>query len=132
MLAISSLVFYSIFYDEMKESTNTIKLPDCIKDSLLEFLRYIYSNEAILTGGNVMQVLYLARKHKVPSLVDTCTEFFKNDLNADNALLYFEGSRRFEDRVLEKRCWKIIKVKAAKVVAPSEFQGSTDLLWNQL
>lgn len=85
-LAISSLVFYSIFYDEMKECTNTIKLPDCIKDSLLEFLRYIYSNEAILTGGNVMQVLYLARKHKVPSLVDTCTEFFKNDLNADNAL----------------------------------------------
>ena len=132
VLAISSPVFYSIFYGEVEESTDTIKLPDCTKDSLLEFLRYIYTNEAVLTGGNVVQVLYLAKKYKVPSLADKCTEFLKNDLNADNVLCILRDARRFEDKVLEERCWKMIKVQAAKVVTSSEFARSTDLLWNQL
>ena len=60
VLAISSPVFYAMFYGEMAETASTIELPDC--ESLLELFRYLYSDEGNLTGSNVMQVLYLAKK----------------------------------------------------------------------
>ena len=70
VLAIGSPVFCAMFYGKMAESTDSITLPDCEYDSLLEFFRYLYSDEVNLTGSNVMHVLYLAKKYMVPSLVD--------------------------------------------------------------
>ena len=62
ILAISSPVFYAMFYGEMAETSDTIQLPDCDYESLLELFRFLYSDEVHLTGSNVMQVLYLAKK----------------------------------------------------------------------
>ena len=58
VLSISSPVFEAMFYGELAETTNTIELPDCEYDSLLELFRYMYSDEVILSGSNVMRVLY--------------------------------------------------------------------------
>ena len=62
ILAISSPVFYGMFYGEMAETSDTIQLPDCDYESLLELFRFLYSDEVNLSGSNVMQVLYLAKK----------------------------------------------------------------------
>ena len=53
---------------------DSIELPDCEYESLLELFCYMYSDEAILSGSNVMGVLYLAKKYMVPSLAEKCTE----------------------------------------------------------
>ena len=66
ILAISSPVFYAMFYGEMAETSGTIQLPDCDYESLLELFRFLYSDEVNLSGGNVMQVLYLAKKYHSP------------------------------------------------------------------
>ena len=66
MLSIGSPVFEAMFYGELAETTESIELPDCEYDSLLELFRYMYSDEVILSGGNVMGVLYLAMKYIVP------------------------------------------------------------------
>ena len=46
-----------MLYDELAETKDTIELPDCDCESLLELFRYIYSDEVNLSGSNVMAVL---------------------------------------------------------------------------
>ena len=41
VLAIGSPVFYAMFFGEMAETKNSIELPDCEYDSLLELFRYL-------------------------------------------------------------------------------------------
>ena len=84
ILAISSPVFYAMFYGQMAETTDSIELPDCDYESLLELFRYFYSDEANLSGSNVMQVLYLANKYIVPSLAEKCTAYLRVNLKASN------------------------------------------------
>ena len=53
----------------MAETASTIELPDCDYESLLELFRYLCCDKVNLTGSNVMQVFYLAKKYLVLSLV---------------------------------------------------------------
>ncbi|KAL9963799.1 hypothetical protein ACROYT_G027343, partial [Oculina patagonica] len=84
VLAISSPVFFAMFYGQMAETTDSIELPDCEYESLLELFRYLYSDEVKLSGNNVMQVLYLANKYMVPSLAGKCNEFLRENLKTSN------------------------------------------------
>ena len=52
VLSISSPVFEAMFYGELAETTDSIELPDCEYDSLLELFRYMYSDEVNLSGSN--------------------------------------------------------------------------------
>ena len=121
VLAISSPVFYAMFYGEMAETASTIELPDCDYESLLELFRYLYSDEVNLTGNNVMQVLYLAKKYLVPSLADKCTEYLREHLEASNAFSILPHAQKFEDKDLEKRCWKVIELHTEEAVTSDDF-----------
>ena len=76
VLAISSPVFFAMFYGQMAETTDSIELPDCEYESLLELFRYLYSDEVKLSGSNVMQVLYLANKYMVLHSLRNVTSIF--------------------------------------------------------
>ena len=77
VLSIGSPVFEAMFYGELAETRDSIELPDCEYESLLELFRYMYSDEANLSGSNVMAVLYLAKKYMVPSLAENCTKYLQ-------------------------------------------------------
>ena len=109
ILAISSPVFYAMFYGEMAETSGTVQLPDCDYESLLEFFRFLYSDEVNLSGSNVMQVLYLAKKYLVPSLADKCTKYLQEHLVASNVFSVLPQAQKFEDKDLEERCWEVIE-----------------------
>ena len=68
VLAISSPVFFAMFFGDLAETTNSIVLPDCEYESVLELFRFIYCDEVKLNQDNVMQVLYLAKKYILPRL----------------------------------------------------------------
>ena len=121
VLAISSPVFYAMFYGEMAETASTIELPDCDYESLLELFRYLYSDEVNLTGSNVMQVLYLAKKYLVPSLAGKCTEYLREHLEASNAFSILPQAQKFEDKDLEERCWKVIELHTEEAVTSDDF-----------
>ena len=121
VLAISSPVFYAMFYGELAETASTIELPDCDYESLLELFRYLYSDEVNLTGSNVMQVLYLAKKYLVPSLADKCTEYLREHLEASNAFSILPQAQKFEDKDLEKRCWNVIEWHTEEAVTSDDF-----------
>ena len=121
VLAISSPVFYAMFYGEMAETSGTIQLPDCDYESLLELFRFVYSDEVNLSGSNVMQVLYLAKKYLVPSLADKCTAYLQERLGASNVFSVLPQAQKFEDKDLEERCWEVIEAHTENTLTSEEF-----------
>ena len=51
VLSIGIPVFAAMFYGELTETRDSIELPDCEYESLLELFRYIYSDEVNLSGS---------------------------------------------------------------------------------
>ena len=121
VLAISSPVFYAMFYGQMAETTDSIELPDCEYESLLEMFRYLYSDKVNLSGRNVMQLLYLSNKYMVPSLADKCTEYLRHYLQASNVFCILPHAQKFADRDLEDRCWEVIEKQTAEAMTSDEF-----------
>ena len=121
VLAISSPVFYAMFYGQMAEAKDCVELPDCEYDSLLEFLRYLYSEEANLTGSNVMHVLYLADKYMVPSLAEKCSEYLRENLSPTNVFCILPHAQKYEDKDLEDRCRKVIEENTEEAVTSDDF-----------
>ena len=121
VLAISRPVFYAMFYGEMADTADTIELPDCDYESLLELFRYLYSDEVELSGSNVMQVFYLAKKYMVPSLADKCTEYLRKHLEASNVFSILPQAQKFDDKDLEDRCWQVIEINTEKALTSDAF-----------
>ena len=120
VLAISSPVFYAMFYGQMAETKDSIELPDCEYESLLEMFRYVYSDRVNLTGSNVIPVLYLANKYMVPLLVEKCTKYLRH-LRASNVFCILPHAQKFEDKDLEDRCWEVIEKQTEEAVTSDEF-----------
>ena len=121
VLAISSPVFFAMFYGQMAETTDSIELPDCEYESLLELFRYLYSDEVKLSGSNVMQVLYLANKYMVPFLAKKCNEYLRDNLKTSNVFCILPHAQKFEDKDLEDRCWDVIEKQTEEAVTSDEF-----------
>lgn len=130
ILAVSSPVFYTMFYGELKEPSDYIDLPDCDSEGLLEFLRFIYCDEVELTGSCVIQVLYLAKKYMIPSLANRCRSFLEANINAENVLDLLPVLEKMEQIHLNDVCWKVIDTCTAKVLesAPDEILEDNNLL----
>jgi len=121
VLAISSPVFFAMFYGQIAETKNSIELPDCEYESLLELFRFMYTDEANLSGSNVMQVQYLANKYMVQSLAEKCTEYLRENLKASNVFCILPHAQKFEDKDLEDRCWEVIEKHTEEAVTSDEF-----------
>ena len=121
VLAISSPVFFAMFYGQMAKTKDSIELPDCEYESLLELFRFMYSDIVNLSGSNVMQVLYLANKYMVPSLGEKCTEYLRDNLKASNVFCILPHAQKFEDKELEDRCWEVIDEQTEEAVTSDEF-----------
>ena len=121
VLAISSPVFFAMFYGRIAETQDSIELPDCDYESLLELFRFLYTDQVNLRGSNVMQVLYLANKYLVPSLVKKCKEYLRSNLIASNVFCILPHAQKFEDKDLEDRCWKVIEEQTEEAMTSDEF-----------
>ena len=119
VLAVSSPVFYAMFYGELAESKNKIVLPDCDSESLLEFLRFLYSDKVDLNGRCVMQVSYLAKKYIVPELETECTNFLKENLSPENVFDILPLAKQFDEEELVIRCWEVVD-RSTQVALQSE------------
>ena len=121
VLSISSPVFFAMFHGKMAETSSLIHLPDCDYDDLLEFFRYLYTDDINLSGANVLQVLYLANKYIVPSLADKCTDFLRNNLDAPNVFCILPLAQHFGEKGLVERCWEVIDKRTEEAVKADEF-----------
>ena len=122
ILAIGSPVFEAMFYGELAETKDTIELPDCDNESLLELFRYMYSDEVNLSGSNVMGVLCLAKKYIVPSLTDKCAEYLKEKLDPSNVFSILPFAQKYEEKALVDRCWMLIENHTEAAVKSEGFE----------
>jgi len=121
LLAISSPVFYAMFYGELAEKKDSIDISDCDYKSLLELFRFVYSDEVNLNEDNVMQVLYLAKKYMLPSLADKCSEFLRENLDASNVFHVLPDAQKYEEKDLETHCWRVIDKETDEAVKSDGF-----------
>ena len=121
MLSISSPVFEAMFYGELAETGDSIELPDCEYDSLLELFRYMYCDEVNLSGSNVLAVLYLSKKYFLPSLADKCTEYLQGHLDPSNVFNILPSAQKYEEKDLVDRCWKVIDKQTEEAVKSDGF-----------
>ena len=121
VLSIGSPVFEAMFYGELAETRDSIELPDCEYESLLELFRYMYSDEVNLSENNVMGVLYLAKKYMVLSLAENCTEYLQNNLDPSNVFSILPSAQKLGEENLVKRCWELIDEETEAVVKSDGF-----------
>ena len=121
VLSIGSPEFEAMFYGELAETRDSIELPDCEYESLLELFRYMYSDEVNLSGSNVMGVLYLAKKYMVPSLAEKCTEYLQDNLDSSNVFNILPTANKYEEKNLVDRCWKMIDEQTEAAVKSDGF-----------
>ena len=121
VLSISSPVFEAMFYGELAETSDSIELPDCEYESLLELFRYMYSDEVNLSGSNVMGVLYLAKKYMVPSLAQKCMAYLKTNLDPSNVFSILPSAEKYEEKNLVEQCWEVIDEQAGAAVKSDGF-----------
>ena len=121
VLAISSPVFYAMFYGELAETKDSVEISDCEYESLLELFRFIYSDEASLTPDNVMQLMYLAKKYILPSLVDKCSTYLQENLSPSNVFTVLSNAQKYEEKDLLDHCWKVIEKETEEAVKSDGF-----------
>ena len=122
VLSIGSPVFEAMFCGELAETKDTIQLPDCDYESLLELFRYLYSDEVNLHGSNVMGVLYLAKKYIVPSLADKCKDYLQDNLDPSNVFTILPTAQKYEEENLVDQCWKVIESQTEEVLKSDGFE----------
>ena len=122
VLSIGSPVFEAMFYGELAETKDTIQLPDCDYESLLELFRYLYSDEVHLSGSNVLGVLYLAKKYMVPSLADKCKDYLQDKLDPSNVFTILPTAQKYEEKNLVDRCWKVIESETEQALKADGFE----------
>ena len=104
VLAISSPVFFGMFFGKVAEIKDPVEISDCEYESLLELFCFIYSDEANLNADNVMQLLYLSKKYMLPTLAEKCSAL--RELKCVKRVSHFAGCveirrERFDESLLE-------------------------------
>ncbi|CAB3984227.1 BTB POZ domain-containing 6-like [Paramuricea clavata] len=123
VLGTSSAVFHAMFYGELAEKDSVVHLSDTNEESLEQFLRFLYTEECTLTADNVIAIIYLAKKYILPLLNEKCVNFLLENLNSENVLDILDQASRFDEKELEKQCWKFIQSNTGKVVASDSFNS---------
>ena len=122
VLAISSPVFFAMFYGGLAEQGETVDITDCDPDVFLQFLRYLYCDDVNFRDvNNAIQVWHLANKYDLPSLARKCVNFVEAAMEPLNAFDVIPCARRFNHEGLEKVCWEIIDYNAQEIIANESF-----------
>ena len=133
VLAISSPVFYAMFYGELAETKDSVEISDCEYESLLELFRFIYSDEANFTPDNVMQLMYLAKKYMLPSLADKCAAYLKENLGASNVFTVLPDAQKYEEKDLLEHCWNVIEKETEEALKSDAFMTvESSVLWEMV
>lgn len=121
VLSVCSPVFFAMFCGDLAERSESVNLPDCEYEGVLEMLRYMYGGEPELNEGNVMQVLYAAKKYLVNSLTVKCIEFLRGNLDTANVFCVLSHAQQYGEKILVDQCWEMIDLETEEAVKSDGF-----------
>ena len=82
ILTISSPIFFNMLAGDSRNRKTIVSITDCDPEIFQIFLRYLYSEELGLTMDCLQDLVHLASKYSVSSLVEKCVEFMKDKLTS--------------------------------------------------
>lgn len=109
ILAAHSPVFHAMFsgnFEDHKDGKVTINEFDC--DVVRAFHKYLYSGK-ISQSTNFNQLIRLADKYKIPSLVEHCLEQLMLNITIDNCCELFLALKEFNLLRNRKQAAKVVK-----------------------
>ena len=122
VLAVSSPVFFTMFYGDLAESGDSVNITDCDPDVFLRFLRFIYCDEASFEDIDcAIKVWRLADMYDVPLLARECVKYLDGNMEPLDAFDVLTYARQFNDEEMEKACWEVIDYNAEVIVADESF-----------
>ncbi|XP_078344591.1 BTB/POZ domain-containing protein 6-B-like [Oculina patagonica] len=121
VLSMCSPVFFAMFFGELAEKSDSVYLPDCDYEGVLEMLRYMYSGRAELNESNVIQVLYLAKKYMVNSLADECVLLLRKKLDSANVFCVLSHAQQYDENTLVDECWKVVDSETVEALKSEGF-----------
>lgn len=121
VLSICSPVFFAMFCGDLADRSESVYLPDCEYEGVLEMLRYIYGGEPELNESNVMEVLYVAKKYLVNSLAVKCIEFLRRNLDTANVFCVLSHAQQYGEKILVDQCWEMIDLETEEAVKSDGF-----------
>ncbi|XP_073246952.1 BTB/POZ domain-containing protein 6-B-like [Porites lutea] len=122
VLAVSSPVFFTMFYGDLAESGDSVNITDCDPDVFLRFLRFIYCDEASFEDiDSAIKVWRLADMYDLPSLARECVKYLDGNMEPLDAFDVLTYARQFNDEEMEKACWEVIDYNAEVIVADESF-----------
>ena len=83
----------------------------------------MYTDDVMLTGDNVLAVLYMSKKYMISILTKRCIAFLGKNLTPDTAPLLLEQSILYDEMEMKKKALDTIKEKAPLALASEEFLG---------
>ena len=121
-LSVASPVFAAMFHGALATKEDVIKILDCDrKEIFVEFLKYLYSEQCKLNWDNVFDILYLAKKYLVSTLVEVCVKFLSQDISINNALSILQQANKFGEKALKQKCMKFLCPNVREILKTKNF-----------
>ncbi|XP_078345844.1 BTB/POZ domain-containing protein 6-like [Oculina patagonica] len=122
VLAISSSVFFAMFYGDLAEQGESIDITDFDPDDFLQFLRFLYYDDTNFQDvDRAIQLCYLADKYDVPSLARECVNFLDRIMEPLEALDVIQHAFQLKNQDLEEASWEVIDYNAKEILADASF-----------
>ncbi|CAH0389523.1 unnamed protein product [Bemisia tabaci] len=120
ILAAGSELFHRMFVDNMGILT-VIEVPDVEAPVFEAFIRFLYTDEAVLKQEIAFPLLYLSKKYGVPGLTNRCLGFLKNSLNPSNVFTLLLQAVKVGCDEVQEDCFKIIDDYTLESISSEDF-----------
>ena len=81
----------------------------------------MYSGEAALSGHNVLQVMYAAKKYLLEGLVKQCSKFLEDEISKENVCTVLKHCLFYDETTLAEKCVAFVAVHPKVVLESPDF-----------
>ena len=92
----------------------------------------MYSGEAALSGHNVLQVMYAAKKYLLEGLVQRCSKFLEDGISKDNICTVLKHCLFYDETTLAEKCVAFVAADPKVVFESADFMNINETTLHHL
>ncbi|XP_041373524.1 BTB/POZ domain-containing protein 6-like [Gigantopelta aegis] len=108
ILCSRSRVFEAMLTGPMAEQ-GSIVIPEVDPDIFEQFLTFLYTDDVITDGNNVIGLLYVSKKYDVNTLEEKCLTYLETSMTSKNACFILEQAHIYEEEDLKEKALSCIR-----------------------
>ncbi|XP_041347072.1 BTB/POZ domain-containing protein 6-like [Gigantopelta aegis] len=108
ILCSRSRVFEAMLTGPMAEQ-GSIVIPEVDPDIFETFLTFLYTDDVITDGSNVIGLLYVSKKYDVSTLEEKCLTYLETSMTSKNACFILEQAHIYDEEDLKEKALSCIR-----------------------